>query len=916
MSGSTGVGSVVRLVCCLLLFVPAAAAQSFEFFPGAKYDPAIPTLKQTVGHDWGEKITLHHEAEKYLFALQQAAGSRMKVVKYAETWEGRALYVMVIGSPSNIARIDQIKAGMQKLADSRVTSPTEATGLINSLPSIVWLICGVHGNEISSVDSALLTAYHLLASRNDELVEAAMKNSIVLIDPMQNPDGRDRFINYFRQNTGRYADGDLQSAEHNEVWPSGRVNHYLFDMNRDWFAQTQPETRGRTKFYLEWFPQVVADQHEMGTNSSFYFAPPALPWNPNLTKTQLDWLAKMGRNNAAWFDRFKFDYFTREGYDSFYPGYGEGWPLFHGSVGMTYEQASARGLVANRDDQTTMLYRDTVHHHFIAALATIESTAKNRADLLRFFYDHRRTAVEEGKTEAVKEFIITPGSDPNRAARLAATLMMSGIEVKRADAAFSNPKTRDYNEGQLQQRDFPAGSYIVSLAQPAKRLAKTLMDRQTDQDKEFLDEQRRRNKARQNEEFYDVTGWSLPLLFDVPCFMAEQVSTSQFSALTLAGPKPGERANNLVLLQPQGQVRGGQAKLAYVIGWGTQSAAAALADLFRQDVRVHSYDKSFRLNGTNFPAGSLVIKLKDNPANLHERMMKLAADHGVDIFPTDTSWVEDGPNFGSSNVNFLPRPRVAIAYNTPVSANSVGWLRYLIEQKYGYPVTTIRAEQLRGADLSKYNVLILPDTFAGYTQQLGDGASLREWVQRGGTLIGIGGATSWLADERVNLLATKREKRERGTSAAAKEKPDTKDAKDAEQTKVQPDVIEKAIEPADENPSSTPGAILRVRMDRSHWLGFGYGETTTVMMDSNRIFSLLKLDRGTNVAVYLPEDKFFASGFMFDDARRQIPNKAYLMHSRVGRGNVVGFAEDPNYRAFMDGLNVMFLNAVFFGPGH
>ena len=189
-------------------------------------------------------------------------------------------------------------------------------------------------------------------------------------------------------------------------------------------------------------------------------------------------------------------------------------------------------------------------------------------------------------------------------------------------------------------------------------------------------------------------------------------------------------------------------------------------------------------------------------------------------------------------------------------------------------------------------------------------------MQRGGTLIGIGGATSWLADERVNLLATKREKRERGTSAAAKEKPDTKDAKDAEQTKVQPDVIEKAIEPADENPSSTPGAILRVRMDRSHWLGFGYGETTTVMMDSNRIFSLLKLDRGTNVAVYLPEDKFFASGFMFDDARRQIPNKAYLMHSRVGRGNVVGFAEDPNYRAFMDGLNVMFLNAVFFGPGH
>ncbi len=876
----------------LLLMIGAGSAQSFEYLPGTKYDPAIPTLKKVVGHDFGEKITMHHEAETYMTALQQAAPSRIKIVKYGETWEGRSLYVMVIGSAANISKVEEIKTGIQKLADPRRISSNEANSLIASLPSIVWFICGVHGNEISGVDSGLMTAYHLLAAQNDEVAAAALKNSIVLIDPMQNPDGRDRFINYFRQNVGRFPDGDLQSAEHNEVWPGGRTNHYLFDMNRDWFVQSQPETRGRTKFYLQWFPQVVADQHEMGTNNSFYFAPPALPWNPNLTKAQLDWLNRMGRNNAAWFDRFKFDYFTREGYDSFYPGYGEGWPLFQGSIGMTYEQASVRGLVARRDDETTMLYRDSVHHHFIAALATIESTAKNREALLRHFYDHRRTAIEEGKAEPVKEYIIMPGNDPNRAARLAATLMMSGIEVKRADAAFSNSKTRDYGESQLQSRDFPAGSFIVSLAQPAKRLLKTLMDKHTEQDKEFLDEQRLRNKRRMSEQFYDVTGWSLPFLFDVPCYVAEQSSSVQ-AALLKELPKP------------VGQMHGSQARLAYVIPWGTQSAASALADLFRQDVRVHSSDKPFRLNGTNFPAGTLVVKLKDNPANLHERMVKLVAEHGVDVYSTDSAWMEDGPNFGSSNVNYLPRPRVAIAYNQPVSANSVGWLRYVIEQRYGYPVTTIRTEQLRSSDLSRYNVLILPDTFAGYGAQLGDGASLREWVQRGGTLISIGGATAWLADERVNLLATKREKRD---------KPDLKSEKKDDTLKSDP--VENAIQPTDENPSSTPGAVLRVKVDRSHWLGFGYDETTTVMMDSNRIFSLIKLDRGANVAVYLPEDKFFASGFMFDDARKQLPNKAYLMHSRLGRGNVVGFAEDPNYRAFMDGLNVMFLNAVFFGPGH
>lgn len=891
--------SVPKLLLIILLLVPAKAmAQGFEFLPGAKYDPAIPTLKTVVGHAWAEKITMHHEAERYIQALQQASGGRMKLIRYGESWEGKPLYVMAIGSTENIARLDQIQAGMKKLADPRTIGASEANSLITSLPSIVWLICGVHGNEISSVDAGLLTVYHLLAAQGDEVVQTALKNTLILIDPMQNPDGRDRFINYFRQNVGRYPDADLQSAEHNEVWPSGRVNHYLFDMNRDWFAQTQMETRGRTAFYLSWYPQVVADLHEMGTNSSYYFAPPALPWNPNLTKSQTEWLTRLGRNNAAWFDKFGFDYFTRENYDSFYPGYGEGWPLFHGSIGMTYEQASVRGLLARRDDDSTMLYRDSVHHHFIASLSTIESTAKNREALLRHFYEHRRTAIEEGKTEAVKEYIIAPGSDPNRAARLAGLLMLSGIEVKRAEAAFNNPKTRDYDDGALQARDFPAGSYIVSLAQPAKRLAKTLMDKMTPQDKEFLDEQRRRNKLRQPEEFYDVTAWSLPMLFDQPCFMTEQ--TSNVQATLLKDPP-----------KPAGQIRGGQAKLAYLIQWGTQSASAALADLFRQDVRVHGIDKPFKLNGRDFPAGTLIVKVKDNPADLHQRMTKLAAEHGLEVEATDSAWVEAGPNFGSSYVKYLPRPKVALVYNTPTSPNSAGWTRYLLEQRYGYPVTTIRAEQLRGADLSRYNVVILPDTFGGYTPQLGDGASLREWVQRGGVLIGLAGAVNWLTDEKVNLLAAKREKREK-----ADPKGEKKDGEAEKKETAPKDPVEKAIEPADEFPSSTPGALLRVRVDRDHWLGFGYGETTTVMVDSNRIYSLLKLDRGTNVAVYLPEDKMVASGFLWDDAKKQLPNKAYLLHSRMGRGHVVGFVEDPNYRAFMDGLNGFMMNAVLLGPGH
>jgi hypothetical protein len=573
--------------------------------------------------------------------------------------------------------------------------------------------------------------------------------------------------------------------------------------------------------------------------------------------------------------------------------------MFHGAIGMTYEQASVRGLLARRDDETTFAYRDSVHHHFIASLSTIENAANNREALLKHFYEYRRTAVEEGQREAVKEYIITPGADAGRAARLAATLMQCGIEVKVATSSFTNGKARGYFDEAVQSRDFPTGSYIVSLAQPAKRLAKTLMDKQTDQDKDFLDEQKKRNRKRQFEEFYDVTAWSLPLLFDVPCYIAEQ--TSNVQAVLLKD-----------LPKPIGKVRGEAAKLAYLIPWGTQAAAAALSDLFQQDIRMHIVDKPFKLNGTDFPSGTLLIKLKDNPVNLRERLLALAETHGVEIYPTDSAWVDAGVNFGSQYVRYLPKPRIALAYNTPANVNSTGWARYLIEQRYGYPVTTIRADMLRAADLSKYNVLIMPS--GNYGTALSDVTKLREWIQAGGTLVTLGAASAWLTEERVNLLPVKLEKREKA-EAAKDEKKDVAKT-DTAAAPPQKDPIAKAIEPAEESLSNTPGAILRTNLERGHWLAFGYGDFTTVMMDSNRIFPLIKLDKGTNVAVYAPEDKFFVSGFMFDDVRRQLPNKAYLMHLPTGRGHVIAFAEDPNYRAFMDGLNVMMMNALFLAPGH
>lgn len=901
-------------IVCWCLWGSTAFAQEVEFYPGASYDPAIPTLKEVVGHAWGEQITSPHQVEQYLNALVKAS-PKARLVRYGQTWEGRALYYLIIASETNLARLEEIKAGMQKLADPRTTTQAEAERLIAWLPAITWLAYGIHGNEISSTDAALLTAYHLLAAQNDSLVQTVLAQSLVIIDPLQNPDGRERFIHYYQQTRGRWPDPDPQAAEHNETWPSGRLNHYLFDMNRDWFAQTQLESRGRVKAYLEWFPEVFVDLHEMGSDQTYYFAPPAPPINPEMTPAQHEWLRRYGQNNARWFDRMRFDYFTREIFDSFYPGYGEGWPMFHGSIGMTYEQASARGLVVRRSDETTMHYRDGVQHHFIASLSTAEMTAMNREALLRYFYDYRRSATREGEQSVVKEYIIAPGSDPQRAAKLVSILMAQGIEVRQATAPFTNAKVRDYVDNTLQAKQFPTGTYLISLAQPAKHLINTLLAKHTPIDESFVKEQLRRYQKRLSDQFYDITGWSLPLLYDVECYLAEEASRGPFTVLSQPPLVPGG-------------VRGQKAQLAYVIPWGTNSAAKALAQLLLQGVRVYSADKAFTLSGTRFPAGSLIIKVKDNPEDLHDRLVKLAADVGVHIYPTDTSWVEEGVNFGSDEVQYLKKPKVAMAYYIPTSPLSVGWARYLLEQEYGYPVTTINTPQLRTANLTEYNVLILPNAFGafgGYEQVLGEegGKRLKEWVQNGGTLITIGEATRWLTEEKVGLLATTRElkggkpeKPEAEPAPAAPSKPTQPAAEPPKKEEAKPFNVEEAIQPEKELPAPTPGAIMRVTLDTEHWLAFGYDGDANVLVESRHVFTPLKLDKGRNVGLYMSAEKVLLSGFTWEHVQQQIAGKAYLMYQPHGRGHVVAFAEDPNYRAFCDGLNLLFLNAIFFGPAH
>lgn len=865
--------------------------------PGVRYRATVPTPEQVLGRPLGAEVSLHAEIETYLRALA-AASDRIKLVEYGRSWEGRRLWYAVLATPERLAKLPGLQAGWQRLADPRTLAPGEGEKLCVDLPAVAWLANCVHGDEPSGSDAALMVAWHLLAAEDDALVSAIFANLVVVIDPLQNPDGRDRFVHGTRAARGLEAAADPDSAEHTQPWPGGRVNHYLFDMNRDWFAMSQPETVARVRAFQAWWPQVYVDLHEMGGNSTYYFAPPALPLNPEITTKQRAWLERYGRNNAAWFDRAGVEYFTRENYDSFYPGYGEGWPTFQGSIGMTFEQGSSRGLVFRRRDDSLLHYRECVRNHFLASLGTLETLAGARQDALEGFLEYRRTAIAEGTTGPVAAYLFPERGDPTRLARLVNLLTAQGIEVQRATAPITTERATPLLGGSTSAQTFPAGTYVVRLDQPAKRLATVLLGRHFEMDAEFLARQKEREKRRKEAQFYDLTAWSLPLLFDVETWVSATPPNGAAQQVALGAARPA--VQELGTTAP---------KVAYVVPW-SNGAAALLVELLAAGVKVRTMDRAFKLGGTEFAPGTYVVKIADQPADLHERMRSGSARHGVRVVPTDTSWVESGIHFGSNSTHVVAAPKVAIAWDRPVQANSAGWARFVLERRYGLPVTPIRVQSLATAELERYTVLVLPDggAYAGVLGKAG-AERLQHWVDRGGVLVAIGGATRWLAEEGVGLLASKAEDRQ--GPPKPKSDADSRASRPAEE----PFDYEKAIRPDKEPPPRTPGAILAVTLDPEHWLAFGYAGRANVVSESHDIFTPVKLDRGTNVAVYETTDKLLLAGFTWEESKKQLAQKAWLVHQPRGKGHVVAFAEDPNLRAFADGLNLLFLNAILLGSG-
>lgn len=870
--------ATIALAALLQLPGPQAPGSPGEFVPGTTYDPAIPTIASVVGHEVWEVVTPPDQVVRYFEALAEAAPDRTHLIHYADSWEGRPLVIMVVGTPERIASLDAVKADLARLAHPEGLSDAEADALIARLPVVTALMHSIHGNEISPSGAAMMEAYHLLAAENDPNVDVIFAESLVLIDPLENPDGRNRFVQENTMAAAVTPNVEAYSAEHDERWPGGRVNHYLFDLNRDLFIQSQVETQGKVRIFLEFWPHIVADLHEMGGDATYFFPPTAPPENPWYGERQIALMDVFGRANAAAFDARGFAYFNRDVYDLFYPGYVDMWPMNHGALGMTYEQASARALVLEQSDGDVLTYGDGVLHQFTAAMATAHTSAVNRERILTDYLAFRREGIELGG-QGVAEYVLHSAHDPGMAERLARMLVRNGIEVREASGPVS-----------VQGRQLPAeGTFIVPMDRPTHRFARNLLDPHVPMAEDFVQEQIERRARRESDQIYDLTAWSQSLLWDVEAITVER-PTGAAGAPVAATREPE------TLALPE-------ATVGYLLPWGT-NAAGTVVEALREGVRVRAAGARFTLDGREYPMGTAIVRTAENGPGLRATLGRIAGAHGAEVVPIDGAYVTEGASLGSRATRGLREPRVLLVYDEPGQTYSVGWARYVLERRYRQATTVVRASSLGRADLNRYDVIVFPS--GNYSGAVGGGLQdrLSEWMRGGGTLITMAESTRWAT--RAGLLATTAERR--GGRAEADDPPDAG-------TPDQPIEYLDAIVPEDEAPASVPGAILRVLLDDEHWLASGTDGEIGVLVEGSRVFRPVTLDDGTNVGRYAGESDLLLGGIVWEESRPQLANKAFLIHQPVGSGQIVAFAEDPNYRAYAEATQLLFMNAVLLGPG-
>ncbi len=650
------------------------------------------TPQQFLGYNIGEQFTRQHRVVDYFFALERAFPNNLKVVKMGQTYEKRDLLLCYIGTPENLKKLEEIR---QK---HLTQAPDEKL-------AIVWLSYNVHGNESSGTEAAMQTAYRLLTDKIGYL-----ENTVVIMDPCLNPDGRDRYVNFYYQYGANPIDMQRFSASHNETWPGGRSNHYLFDLNRDWAWMTQVESAVRMQQYNLWLPHVHVDFHEQGINEPYYFPPAAEPYHEVITDWQRDFQKEIGKNHAGYFDKAGWLYFSKEIFDLLYPSYGDTYPTYSGSIGMTYEQGGSgrAGLAVITQVGDTLRLSDRVAHHVTTGLSTVETSARNADKLVAEYQKFRKQKDFKYDSYVIK------GSN-NQIEPLLVLLGKNNIDWQMVSTSTQAVPAKGFHfkTGAQEAFKLEIGDILVSTQQEKGTLVSVLFEPRTKLSDSLT---------------YDITAWSMPYAYGLDAYAVEgQLKATPFAAT-------GERKSDFLAVE---------GFMGYAVHWQTMQTARFLNAVQQAGLKVYFHEKGFKLNGQTYAPGTLLLLAGENKRpDFHKVINDYAARYQVDIKGLLTGMVDSGTDFGSSSVKMVPNPKVGILAGDSFSSLNVGEIWHFFEQQLNKPAHLIFEDDLNGA-LSSLDVLFVPE--GGY--DIAGNSALTKWVSEGGTLIVTGGAVDALADQ-------------------------------------------------------------------------------------------------------------------------------------------------------------------------
>ncbi len=924
----------------------AELAYDVAFFPGASHSPQIPTPASLLGFRPGNRAALPAEIERCLRAWDEAS-PRARLVEYARSHEGRPLYYMIVTSPANMARIDQIKTGIGRLADPRGLSQTAAVELVRTQPAVAWVAYSIHGDETSGTDASLAVLYHLIAGTGED-VTGILDRVVVLIDPMQNPDGRHRFLQQIAEHRATSPNVDDQSLIHSGYWPWGRTNHYLFDLNRDWTLGVNPESRGRIAAAGAWHPQLMIDAHEMGSQDTYLFSPAREPRNPHLPGHLDTWNETFARDQARAFDARGWVYYTGEWNEGWYPGYTDAWGAFRGAVGILYEQAGFAENGVRQGGGDVVTYREAVHHQAVSSIANLTTLAENREAVLRDYLAERRAAVAAPGPYAGRTFALLPSANRSRLRAFLGLMDLQGFEVYVTRAETAAGSSVDQLGRRLARETLPAGTYLIPNRQPEAHLIATMLEFDARMPREYLERERKSILRDGQSTIYDLTAWNLTMLYGL-------------EALTVDGDLPAG-AERWAPEEPPaaGDVPEAAAAVAWIVDGADDDSVALAARLLEQGIGVRVADRALTLGDHSFARGSVVVVPADNRGhkNLAQAVGRTAAELGLTAVGVTTGLGDgDLPDVGGGHFKRLQTPRIALLARDRTSSYDYGSIWHTLDHRLHVRHSQINAGQLQNTDLRRYNVLVAPDRSLGSLEEPVR-KTIKTWIEAGGTLIAIARSAAEVASEEAGIsgvrrlrdvlggldayqLAVLREAMERARELPAEARVwshlATAEASrpwDGLADLERPEVEELERRDAWDRMFMPQGAFLATRTDPEHWLTYGVGPELPVLTRGSRVlmaahpvetpvrFGVLEAEAGAkprrvgwSVVPAGHDLRLRMSGLLWPEAAGRLANSAAVTRERVGDGQVILFANSPTFRASTRGTARLLLNALIYGPG-